>query len=48
MDGGFLAWLRTPVGRGFALIAVATASTGFAMAAQQNIVSNYLALYKRW
>jgi len=41
MDGGFLAWLRTPVGRGFALIAVATASTGFAMAAQQNIVSNY-------
>jgi hypothetical protein len=41
MDGGFLAWLRTPVGRGFALISVATAATGFAMSAQQNIVSNY-------
>src|SRR3954454_6251752 len=35
------AWLRTPAGRGFALIAVATAATGFAMSAQQNIVSNY-------
>ena len=35
-----LAW-DTPVGRGFALAAVATAATGFAMAAQQNIVSNY-------
>jgi predicted MFS family arabinose efflux permease len=33
--------LDTPVGRGFALAAVATAATGFAMAAQQNIVSNY-------
>lgn len=39
--GGLLAWLRTPVGRGFALISVATAATGFAMSAQQNIVSNY-------
>ena len=33
--------IGTPTGRGFALIAVATASFGFAMAAQQNIVSNY-------
>ena len=33
--------LSTPVGRGFALAAVATAATGFAMAANQNIVSNY-------
>ena len=33
--------LGTPAGRGFALIAVATAATGFAMAANQNIVSNY-------
>ena len=33
--------LATPAGRGFALIAVATAATGFAMAANQNIVSNY-------
>jgi predicted MFS family arabinose efflux permease len=33
--------LSTPVGRGFALAAIATASTGFAMAANQNIVSNY-------
>jgi predicted MFS family arabinose efflux permease len=31
----------TPAARGFALIAVATAATGFAMAANQNIVSNY-------
>ena len=36
-----LTWLRTPVGRGFALIALTTACTGFAMAAHQNIVSNY-------
>ena len=36
-----LAWLRTPVGRGFLLLIVATAATGFAMAAQQNIVANY-------
>lgn len=35
------AWLRTPAGRGFALIAIATAATGFAMSAQQNIVSNF-------
>ena len=33
--------VRTPAGRGFALIAVAPACVGFAMAAQQNIVSNY-------
>lgn len=33
--------IGTPVGRGFALAAIATAATGFAMAAQQNIVSNY-------
>src|SRR5436309_2573757 len=35
------AWLRTPVGRGFALLTVATLATGWAMAAQQNIVANY-------
>ena len=29
------------MGRGFALLAAATAATGFAMAAQQNIVANY-------
>lgn len=33
--------LDTPAGRGFVLIAGATAAFGFAMAAQQNIVSNY-------
>jgi len=33
--------LRTPAGRGFALIAATTALFGFAMAANQNIVSNY-------
>jgi predicted MFS family arabinose efflux permease len=33
--------LGSPAGRGFALIAMATAATGFAMAANQNIVSNY-------
>lgn len=32
---------RTPVGRGFALIALATLATGFAMAANQNIGSNF-------
>ncbi len=31
----------TPVGRGFVLMAVAAAAFGFALAAQQNIVSNY-------
>ncbi len=31
----------TPAGRGFLLLAGATAAFGFAMAAQQNIVSNY-------
>src|SRR5690242_5047731 len=36
-----LDWLRTPVGRGFLLLIVGTAATGFAMAAQQNIVANY-------
>ena len=34
-------WLRTPVGRGFALATIATAATGFAMSAQQNVVANY-------
>lgn len=33
--------LDTPAGRGFLLIAGATAAFGFAMAAQQNIVSNF-------
>lgn len=33
--------IRTPAGRGFALIAAATAAVGFSMAANQNIVSNY-------
>lgn len=33
--------LRTPIGRGFALMALATMATGFAMAANQNIGSNY-------
>lgn len=31
----------TPAGRGFALLAGATAAFGFSMAAQQNVVSNY-------
>jgi len=39
--GTTLAWVRTPVGRGFALATIATAATGFAMAAQQNVVANY-------
>jgi len=34
-------WIATPVGRGTILLAIATFSVGFAMAAQQNIVSNY-------
>ena len=34
-------WIKTPVGRGFALLTLATFATGFAMAAQQSIVSNY-------
>ncbi|MBI3944043.1 MAG: MFS transporter [Chloroflexi bacterium] len=34
-------WVRTPVGRGFMMAVVATAATGFAMYAQQNIVANY-------
>ena len=33
--------MATPAGRGFVLIAGATAAVGFAMAANQNIVSNY-------
>ena len=33
--------MGTPAGRGFLLIAGATAAFGFSMAAQQNIVSNY-------
>lgn len=35
------AWSRTPAGRGFVLATIATATTGFAMAAQQNIVANF-------
>ncbi len=34
-------WLRTPVGRGYVLVAITTAAFGFAMAAHQNIVANY-------
>lgn len=34
-------WISTPVGRGTILLALATFAVGFAMAAQQNIVSNY-------
>ncbi|MDQ3442497.1 MAG: hypothetical protein M3490_02670, partial [Chloroflexota bacterium] len=34
-------WISTPVGRGTMLLAIATFSVGFSMAAQQNIVSNY-------
>ncbi|MSP12110.1 MAG: MFS transporter [Chloroflexi bacterium] len=34
-------WVRTPLGRGFLMAVVATAATGFAMSAQQNIVANY-------
>jgi predicted MFS family arabinose efflux permease len=34
-------WLRTPAGRGFVMIMIATFAAGFAMAAQQNIVANY-------
>lgn len=37
---GIEAW-RTPVGRGFCLLAIATVAAGFAMAAQQNVVANY-------
>jgi predicted MFS family arabinose efflux permease len=33
--------LRTPAGRGFVMIMVATVAAGFAMAAQGNIVANY-------
>lgn len=35
------AWIRTPLGRGFTLLMITTVSTGFAMAAQGNIVSNF-------
>ncbi|HEU0165699.1 MAG TPA: MFS transporter [Thermomicrobiales bacterium] len=38
---GFRSFLRTPVGYGTILLATATFFVGFAMAAQQNIVSNY-------
>ena len=34
-------WISTPVGRGTILLGIATFSVGFALAAQQNIVSNY-------
>lgn len=34
-------WITTPVGRGTVLLAIATFCVGFAMAGQQNIVSNY-------
>ena len=40
-SAGAAEWIRTPVGRGFVLLTVATFATGFAMAAQQSIVSNY-------
>ncbi len=40
-SAAFTQWIKTPVGRGFALLSLATFATGFAMAAQQNIVSNY-------
>ncbi|HET8632481.1 MAG TPA: MFS transporter [Thermomicrobiales bacterium] len=36
-----LTWARTPAGRGAVLLTVATLATGWAMAAQQNIVTNY-------
>lgn len=36
-----LRWLRTPAGRGLIMISIATATAGFAMAAQGNIVANY-------
>jgi predicted MFS family arabinose efflux permease len=34
-------WLRSPAGRGFLMIMIATFTAGFAMAAQGNIVANY-------
>ncbi len=36
-----IGWLRTPAGRGFVMIMIATLTAGFAMAAQGNIVANY-------
>ena len=39
--GRALEWYRTPQGRGMALLTIATAAFGFALAAQQNIVANY-------
>jgi len=39
-----LAFLRTPVGLGTILLAITTFAVGFAMAAQQNILSNYFEL----
>jgi predicted MFS family arabinose efflux permease len=36
-----ITWAQTPLGRGFTLMMLTTACTGFAMSAQQNIVSNY-------
>ncbi|MDP9381289.1 MAG: MFS transporter [Chloroflexota bacterium] len=41
MEQGLMAWLRTPVGRGFALATIATAAAGFAMSANQNVVANF-------
>ncbi len=41
MVAGARSWVATPVGRGFALMAGTTAAFGFALNAQQNIVSNY-------
>lgn len=40
-DAGGLGWLVTPIGRATALLAITTFFVGFAMAAHQNIVSNY-------
>ncbi len=37
----FRAYLKTPFGRGLLLLAITTFAFGFAMAAQQNVVSNY-------
>ncbi|MGI8485174.1 MAG: hypothetical protein ACR2OU_13035 [Thermomicrobiales bacterium] len=39
-----LAFFRTPVGLGTILLAITTFAVGFAMAAQQNILSNYFEL----
>jgi len=40
-----VAFIRTPVGFGSILLAITTFFVGFAMAAQQNIVSNYFEFF---